>query len=188
MFGEKKTYPLCIHWWLLTMHQSTQCPSYLWAHPVHLYGQKRLKQSFLLEFLRYLKHLLLTKMRTSGCRQESSANTTLAFWPPKITPPPKKQDNSEKKCQRRTDDSHMNAFLQCLPDSLEIRMVCAWLSNPKRPRHFLASWYWRLKFLWRYSVGDSSMFSWSAYCWLKKPTFYRQEEEWSNYQESNKNW
>lgn len=58
------------------------------------------------------------------------------------------------------------------PESLEIWIVCAWLSRPKRPRHFLLSWYGRLKFLCRYSVGASSMFSWSAYCWLKKPTFY----------------
>ncbi len=68
----------------------------------------KLKRTNVQKVAQGLKHLLLTKMRTSGCRQASSANTTLAFWPPK-----NKQTGQfrKKKRQRRTDDFENHTWM-----------------------------------------------------------------------------
>lgn len=169
-----KTYLLCIHWWLLIKHRLTQCPGCWWARPWKGNRNENRRKQFIIftpDLTDVLRHAAINHSPKSGRPVGDKKvqqiplllSGRLIMWENVAV-------NTCSGSKRLRKDSRKR--IKCSPESLEICIVCAWLSRPKRPRHFLLSWYGRLKFLCRYSVGDSSMFSWSAYCWLKKPTFY----------------
>lgn len=77
--GLDLSYLLCIHWWHLIRHRLTQCPNCWWVHPE---GKRQGKLVVELTQKVDQRVVVITKIRTSGWRQDSSAKTTLAFWPP----------------------------------------------------------------------------------------------------------
>lgn len=147
------SYLPCSRWWLEIKHQWTQYPDCWSVHPVR---NKHAGVKISVSRSEEQPARGLTKMSTSGWRQDNSAKTTLAFWPPVSNRHQSMLESGPHvggRCGGRwlhwlfsARGRHKNGriFLSnirwLLPESLEIWMVWAWLSRPNRPRHLRLSW------------------------------------------------